>query len=253
MILKTSLLRTDGGTQPRELINPQVVREYADDMLAGAAFPPVVAFYDGSDYWLADGFHRVAAYKTVDYSEIPVIVHQGTQRDAVLYSVSANGQHGLRRTNEDKRRAVMRLLNDAEWSAWSNVEIAKRCNVSEGFVRSLRIVRGDPAPERTYTTKHGTTATMQTANIGRKPESRPEHRPEPESKPRHEPEYQEEPEEMEEQPISSESADPENVITHVMEYIDGWFEEMTDTDKHMVVNGLIKRLRTYSIELNKSA
>jgi hypothetical protein len=33
--------------------------------------------------------------------------------------------HGVRRTNEDKRRAVMKLLQDAKWSTGSNREIAK--------------------------------------------------------------------------------------------------------------------------------
>jgi hypothetical protein len=39
------------------------------------------------------------------------------ERDAILFSVSANGTHGQRRTNEDKRRAVLCLLNDPEWAA----------------------------------------------------------------------------------------------------------------------------------------
>ena len=39
---------------------------------------------------------------------------KGTQRDAILWSISANATHGLRRTNEDKRRAVTRLLQDPE-------------------------------------------------------------------------------------------------------------------------------------------
>jgi hypothetical protein len=39
-------------------------------------------------------------------------------------SVSANAPHGLRRTNADKRRAVVRLLEDTEWSQWADREIA---------------------------------------------------------------------------------------------------------------------------------
>jgi len=34
--------------------------------------------------------------------------------DAVFNSVGANAEHGLRRTNADKRRAVLTLLNDDE-------------------------------------------------------------------------------------------------------------------------------------------
>ena len=95
----------------------------------------------------------------------------GTLRDAVLFSVGANAAHGLRRTNADKRRAVETLLADAEWSAWSDREIARRCCVHHDMVAVARKSLADSASEkpaeRTYTTKHGTPATMNTANIGK--------------------------------------------------------------------------------------
>ena len=50
MLVSIDQLRRDGGTQPRVHISEDVVRRYAEDMAAGAAFPPVVAFYDGVDY-----------------------------------------------------------------------------------------------------------------------------------------------------------------------------------------------------------
>jgi hypothetical protein len=54
--------------------------------------------------------------------------------DAVLFSVGANATHGLRRSNEDKRRAVKTLLAVAEWAAWPQVKIAEACGVSREFV-----------------------------------------------------------------------------------------------------------------------
>lgn len=160
-----------GGTQPRALIDEQVVEDYAAALEAGDVFPPLVVFWDGATYWLADGFHRFHAARRVGATEFAVDVKTGTRRDAVLWSVSANAQHGLRRTNADKRKAVETLLADDEWRAWSNVEIAKRCGVSEFLVRdarpSLRENRSEDYAPRTYTTKHGTTATMDTRKIGR--------------------------------------------------------------------------------------
>jgi hypothetical protein len=93
---------------------------------------------------------------------------QGTRRDAILYSVGANETHGLRRTNEDKRRAVLTLLSDGEWSKWSDREIARLCAVGHQMVAPLRAgLTGRATSERTYTTKHGTTATMNTSAIGK--------------------------------------------------------------------------------------
>lgn len=162
-------VRVNGGTQSRAAINPEVVSEYAEAIAGGAEFPPIVVFFDGSSYWLADGFHRYRAYAQTNAHEVPSDIRQGSQRDAVLFSVGANASHGLRRTNDDKRRAVMVLLNDPEWSKWSDRDIARQAGVSHPFVSKLRpSVTGNVTSDepRTYTTKHGTEATMNTANIG---------------------------------------------------------------------------------------
>lgn len=77
--------------------------------------------------------------------------------------------HGKRRTNADKRKAVMTMLNDEEWSKWSNAEIARKCAVSLDLANRCRkeVPLNDSLCERTYTTKHGTVATMNTAKIGK--------------------------------------------------------------------------------------
>lgn len=171
--LMVDAIRIDGGTQPRVEISEKDVSEYAEAMRDGAEFPPVVTFFDGVDYWLADGFHRWHAARRAGLTGIAATVQQGTKRDAVLYSVGVNGAHGIKRTNADKRKAVMTLLNDTEWREWADWEIARRCAVSNHMVASLRPPRdvtgsspSEPSEPRTYVTKHGTEATMNTANIG---------------------------------------------------------------------------------------
>lgn len=171
-MLPINRIRTDGGTQPRAQMNPVIIESYAEDMHEGVTFPAVVVYYDGSEYWLADGFHRMAAAKEAGLKALPADVHQGTRRDAVLFSVGANATHGLRRTNEDKRRAVSTLLRDDEWVKWSDREIARRCLVSAPFVTKCReslTVNIYSDESRTYTTKHGTIATMNTTAIGKAP------------------------------------------------------------------------------------
>jgi hypothetical protein len=145
-------------------------------MALGAIFPPVVVFHDGTDHWLADGFHRWYGHDMAEIPDILADVREGGQRDAILYSVSANAEHGWRRSNEDKRRAVDALLEDSEWAAWSDREIARRCGVHNETVAARRRVtdgnrqldpqRPDPTP-RIYRDKHGNTSTMNTAGIGR--------------------------------------------------------------------------------------
>ncbi|MFZ5832950.1 MAG: ParB N-terminal domain-containing protein [Planctomycetota bacterium] len=170
-LLPVDAIRLDGGTQPREKIDTDVVEEYAEALRAGDRFPPVVVFFDGVAYWLADGFHRWHGHRKADMEKIECLVTVGTQRHAILYSVKANATHGLHRTNADKRRAVLTLLNDPEWSTWSDREIARQCAVSADLVGDVRksVTVGndsDNLGQRTYRTKHGTTATM---NVRAKP------------------------------------------------------------------------------------
>lgn len=169
--LHLSKIRTDGGTQPREEVSPDIASEYAEAMKAGATFPPVTVFYDGTEYWLADGFHRVVAAGYASRNEISAEIKQGTRREAVLFSTGANSTHGLRRTNADKRRAVETLLRDEEWSKWGDRAIARWTNTTHPFVAKVReevgLTGNISSEERVYTNRHGGVSTMNTANIGK--------------------------------------------------------------------------------------
>ncbi len=148
-------------------ISQETVDRYADAMLHGAKFPPVVAFVDESDdrlraeYLLADGFHRYFAVRRIarligpnaeqdtyralaaeqglgDCKEIEAEIHQGTEFDAVLYAAGANSKHGLPLKNEDKRRIVHVLLLNPKCSGWSDRRIAQECGFSGPFVAKVR-------------------------------------------------------------------------------------------------------------------
>lgn len=138
MQLDIATIRLDGGTQPRAMHHPGLAEEYAEAMQAGAIFPPVIVFYDGAKYWLADGFHRVLAVEHNEQSIIDADVRQGTQQDAQWYSYSVNQAHGKRRSTEDKQRAVLAALAHPKAAGMSDREIADHCGVSHPFVGSLR-------------------------------------------------------------------------------------------------------------------
>jgi len=76
--------------------------------------PPITVFFDRTDHWLADGFHRFFGPQKVGRESILAEIHNGTRRDAILYACGANNEHGLRRTNADKRKAITLLLQDED-------------------------------------------------------------------------------------------------------------------------------------------
>jgi hypothetical protein len=169
-------IRADTQAQPRAALMTDTIENYVERMAEGDEFPPLTVFFDGSVYWLGDGFHRYHAAVGCGLAEFACDVREGGLRDAVLYSVGANAAHGLQRTNDDKRRAAMKLLNDPEWSQWSDREIARRCGVAHPFVGKLR-----PQPDASgngyqierKVERNGTVYTQNTGNIGGNSKLRP--------------------------------------------------------------------------------
>ena len=154
------------SAQPRQFIDMDTVADYAEALRAGDVFPPVVVF----GKHLGDGFHRYFAHQSSSLKKIRADVREGGRREAILYSCGANAKHGLRRSNADKRRAVLKLLEDPEWKVWSDRRVARAAAVSHTLVRDLRRdlsvnglqIAGDRKVER-----GGTVYTQETALIGR--------------------------------------------------------------------------------------
>lgn len=178
MQIELSKIRVDGGTQSRAILQRNIINEYAELMQSNVEMPPIDIFYDGKYYWLVNGFHRLYAKKQIcannDEGFLPeetidAIIHQGTQRDAILFSLGANAEHGVRRNNEDKHRAVETMLRDNEWQSWSDREIARTCKVSNTYVSDLRKKLNDTTvnvDSKTYK-RNGKVQTMKTENIGK--------------------------------------------------------------------------------------
>ena len=137
-ILNIDTILTDRGTQSRVEINEPTVAEYAQAILDNDKFPPIIVFHDGSDYFLADGFHRYFAHLKAKKVSIVADVRRGTARDAKRFGFGANNKNGLRPTIADRRKAVTEMLEDLEWQDLSDREIARECGTSHTFVATIR-------------------------------------------------------------------------------------------------------------------
>jgi uncharacterized ParB-like nuclease family protein len=160
----------DAGTEPRCVVDPNTIEEYAEAMKSGAEFPPVVVFTDGKKTWLADGFHRLHAHDRLKRTKIQAEVRRGVLRDALWYALGANQKHGVRRTNADKRYCVRRVLEDRKWRRQSDSIIAQHIGVSQQFVSSQRssisYVNSKIAPAKRTVTRGGKTYEMNVSRIG---------------------------------------------------------------------------------------
>ena len=171
--LRIAQIRRDGDTQSRVVVDPRAVKEYAVLMQAGVEFPPVRVWFDGSAYWLADGFQRVAAAESIGRKSFPAEIHDGTLREAQWDSYGANSTHGARRTKPDTELAIRRALSHPNATHLSNVAIAKHLGMAEATVRRWRRrSSSDDEDGVRVANRHGREYTIRTTLIGHRKKRR---------------------------------------------------------------------------------
>jgi hypothetical protein len=164
-ILKLSSVKLDGGTQFRESINQDTVKEYKELMLDDVVFKPVEVTFDGEFYYLVDGFHRYFAVKAMGVNTIEAKVTEGTLQDAIRRSRGVNNDHGMPRSYETKRRVVTSALKDPENDGVSAREIARECRVSHTFVLDItKSLKGGSASTKTEKPEGGSASTPREAD-----------------------------------------------------------------------------------------
>lgn len=142
-----------------------VVADYAEAVNNGAKFPAIVVFEDKDmSTRIADGFNRFYAHKQAGKTKIACVVLKGDKQDAIWYACGANKNHGLRRSNNDKKHAVLAALKSPKSKGLSDRAIADHCGVSHVFVGTVRTElegKGEIAAEgATRTTAKGNTVTV---------------------------------------------------------------------------------------------
>lgn len=167
-LLKLSSITLDDEIQSRCQIYGDVVARYAEAMRRGEEFPPITVFYNGSSFWLVDGFHRFQAKKEIGSHKILAVISQGDRQDAILHATRANIESKLQLTEADIHKNVYKLIGHPEWRRWSDKEIADQCGTNEKHVHRLREKRvtelyqmvvernraNDPTPRQPYKAKH---------------------------------------------------------------------------------------------------
>lgn len=136
--LPIAQIRRDGQTQPRQGMDEDVINDYVTALTDGTQFPAIDVMFDGKEYWLFDGFHRVESHLRSGRTEIAVKIHQGTLDEAQWRSYAANKDHGLRRSTADKERAIRAALRHPKAPALSNRELARHLGVDDKTVAKYR-------------------------------------------------------------------------------------------------------------------
>ena len=141
--MKLSEIKIEPELMMRVGINQEIVDDYAQALLDGDKFPPIILFHDGDDYHLADGWKRYYAHKKSGLEIIDADVRMGTYDDAFDYAFAhANHSNGERYSSEDKRHALALALQQERYLNQSDRELSKKLRVSHTFVSKVRKIMG---------------------------------------------------------------------------------------------------------------
>ena len=129
------------GLSPREReVDPSHVAALAE---LGGDWPPIlVARCDGT---VIDGYHRVAAARSLGLGKVQAVLFDGTADEAFVEAVRRNVEHGLPLTIGERKAAAERLLHEDR--NWSDRRIAEVCALSARTVARLRAASGRQANE----------------------------------------------------------------------------------------------------------
>ena len=125
--------------QSRAEMNFDVVDEYAEAMKQGGEFPPCKALHDHATQttFIWDGAHRTAAAEKAGV-ELLIETDAGNREKAEWLALTANAEHGLRRTQKDIQRIVIHALKHPNAAKLSNAQIARHCRVNDKTVAKYR-------------------------------------------------------------------------------------------------------------------
>ncbi len=161
-VIPVGKIIVDPSIQPRaSLLNDVHVEDIRLAIRDNKIIPALVVFQmNDGNFLLAEGFHRLEAFKIEGKQTVACEVKIGSRDHAILWAMGSNQSHGLKRTNEDKRRAadeVMKLEPD-----WTDGKVAGHIGVTLEFVRRRRQQADDETTFSSQPLRTDTEATVKT-------------------------------------------------------------------------------------------
>ena len=138
--ISMSSIVLDAGTQMRETINDEAIADYQRSL---KALPAISVWEIGHEHYaIVDGFHRYYANQRAGAETIrAIVIGAGTILQAQWLACGVNAEHGIRRTNADKRLQIIAAVR-LEPTA-SNRAIALHCRVDHKTVSAVRSAGGE--------------------------------------------------------------------------------------------------------------
>ena len=135
-------------------LEERIVTSYIQEIEPTRSCSALKACFDGTDYWLFDGYHRLEAMRRLGFNTCTVQIFKGSRRDAFRRYIKDK----LRCVNTKTFKHCIQILSeDQEWSNFDTSELARLFDRKQVFFKSVRHLKSHGWLGASLgTNKHGT-------------------------------------------------------------------------------------------------
>ena len=164
----------------RDLLDKRLVQQYSENIEYILNLSPIVVWDTPNGKYLSDGFHRLAAARSIGLLEVNAILKKGSVEDAYADACLANLKHGKPLSQSERQKAIKGYIKIHP--EWSNVKLSDEVGCSDVTIlryrRELEAV-SEIEPREKVTLKDGRTRDMNTFSTNVEKGQEPEVEPEP--------------------------------------------------------------------------
>lgn len=136
-----------------------IINAYKSAIEPSRTCAAVSVCFDGSHYWLFDGYHRLAAMKSLGFNSCEIKIYSGTRRDTHRRYIK-DKLRCLGRTSMNVFDHCLTVLNeDQEWSNSDTNTLSRLFDRKPAFFQTVKLYKLQPRPGsqvRFSINKHGT-------------------------------------------------------------------------------------------------
>ncbi len=97
--------------------------------------------FDGTDYWLFDGYHRLEAMRQAGFNTCQVVIYRGSRRDAFRRYIKDKLRCKGRSSIGTFRHCLRVLIEDPEWTALDCHALSALFGRKPAFFEKLDLVK----------------------------------------------------------------------------------------------------------------
>jgi hypothetical protein len=119
-------------------LNEQIVTTYIQKIEPTRICSTMKVCFDGTNYWLFDGYHRLEAMKRLGFNTCTVQIFKGSRRDAFRRYIKDKLRCEKRDSKNIFTHCLRILTEDDEWSNLDPSKLANLFNRKQVFFNNLQ-------------------------------------------------------------------------------------------------------------------